>query len=129
MSDWKTNFCNKFWVKTFRVTVANTKIGSLKSLLTLFDMCWTTCWWNLNKIVWSEIGQNFEFFNRKSFDATLEDVSIAETIVECKTIDLKTTIFQRSKYYVSTTLLTSTDQVKKIASNMVDPIYILRQYP
>ena len=39
MSDWKINFCNKFGVQTFPCHIANAKIGSLKSLSTLFDMC------------------------------------------------------------------------------------------
>ena len=48
-----------FELKLFRVTVANANIGSLKSLPTLFDMCRTTCWWNLNKIVKS-YGQKYK---------------------------------------------------------------------
>ena len=55
---------------------------------------------------------------RQSFDAILEDVPVAETIFECYTINFKTIIFQRSKYYVSTTLLTKL----KVASNMADLI-------
>ena len=39
MSDWKMNFCNKFAIKTFCVTVANANIGSLMSLPSLFDLC------------------------------------------------------------------------------------------
>ena len=33
MPDGKINFCSKFAIKLFRATVANTNIGSLKSLI------------------------------------------------------------------------------------------------
>ena len=52
---------------------------------------WTTCWWNLNKIVWFELYQKKKknqpvdkrMVNHflQSFDAILEDVSVTETIV------------------------------------------------
>ena len=48
--------------------------------------------------------------------------SVAEATVEYWAVNLKTTVFQRSKYYVITTLLTRL----KIASNMADPISIIR---
>ena len=41
--------------RVFYITIANADIGSLKSLHTLFDKDWTTCWWNFNKIVWFEL--------------------------------------------------------------------------
>ena len=50
----------------------------------------------------------------------MEDVSGAETIVECYIINFKTTIFQRSKYYDSPTRVTRL----KVESNMADPINI-----
>ena len=54
------------------------------------------------------------------FDAILEDVSVAETIVECKTINLKNTIFHRFKYYGSPTRVARL----KVLSNITDPISI-----
>ena len=54
--------------------------------------------------------QNFDLFDKKrvnhfwqSVDAILEDVSMTDPIVWCKTIDVKTTIFQCSKNYGSPT--------------------------
>ena len=58
--------------------------------------------------------RNFELFDQKivvfflnhfwqSVDAILEDVSVDETIIECSTINLKTTIFQCFKNYGSST--------------------------
>ena len=52
---------NWFSDRAFYVTIADAEIGSLKSLHTLFDSVWTTCWWNLNKIVWSEIYKILSF--------------------------------------------------------------------
>ena len=51
--------------------------------------------------------QNFDLFDKKksfnhfwqSVDAILEDVSMTDTIVWCKTINVKTIIFQCSKNY------------------------------
>ena len=83
-------------------------------------------WWNLNKIVWSKLQRNFQLFDKKQafykhfrqrVHAILDDVSVhvAEIIVQCLTISLKTTIFQCSKNYVSVTRL-------KVAPNIADPI-------
>ena len=39
---------------------------------------WTTCWWNLNKIVWSELYKIWSFFAKKwltSFDKVLKSFS------------------------------------------------------
>ena len=49
---------------------------------------WTTCWWNLNKIVWSELYEIWIFLKMvnyfwQSVDAILEDVSVNETIIWC----------------------------------------------
>ena len=56
----------------------------------------------MNKIVWSK--QNYELFLQKtvnnlwqSIDAILKDLLVTETIVWCKTINLKTIIFHCCK--------------------------------
>ena len=80
--------------------------------------------------------RNLEFFDQKkkkkkkkrvffphfwqSADAILEHVSVAESIVYCWNIKFQTTIFQRSKNYVSLTRVTRL----KVAPNMADPISI-----
>ena len=87
---------------------------------------WTTCWWNLNKIVWFELYKKCELFDPKkmvnhfwqSVDAILEDVPVTETIVWCLTNNLKPIIFQGSKNYGSPTRVTRL----KFALNMADPI-------
>ena len=58
---------------------------------------------------------NFEPLTNIDFK-TLEDISVAETIVECLDTNLKTTIFQRPKCYGSLTLVTRL----KFVSNMAD---------
>ena len=51
---------------------------------------WTTCWWNLNKIVWSGLLKIWAFWQKmvdhfwQSVDAILEDVSVTETVVDAK---------------------------------------------
>ena len=50
----------------------------------------------------------------------VKTVSVAETIVWCQTINLKTTIFQCSKNYGSSTCVTKL----KVAPSMADPISI-----
>ena len=42
---------------------------------------WTTCWWNLNEIVGSELYKILSFW--QSVDAILKDVPVTETIVRC----------------------------------------------
>ena len=62
--------------------IAGADIGSLKSLHKLFNKYLDhTHWWNLNKIVWSELYKINELFYKKmaihfwqSVDAILEDV-------------------------------------------------------
>ena len=57
---------------------------------------WTTCWWNLNKIVWSELYKILSFKNGHFWQVLrpfLEDVSVNETIVWWY-INLRTIIFQ-----------------------------------
>ena len=87
MSDWKNEFCNKFWV-----TVANANLGSLKFLPTLFDMSLDHMLVKFQQNCMVRNKQNFDLFNRKSvylklFSTKLwrilEDVSVAETIVGC----------------------------------------------
>ena len=92
----------------------------LKSLHTL--LFWTTSWWNLNKIVWSEL-QNFEFFT-KMFNHfwpsvnTISDI-ISVRIVWCLIRNLKTTmIFQCSNKYSTPTRVTRSN----VGPNMADPI-------
>ena len=69
--------------------------------------------------------QNFELFDKRSgfqsyfwqnLDAILEGISVVETIVGCKTINLKTTIFQHFKYYGSATCVIWLT----VVSNMAD---------
>ena len=59
---------------------------------------WTNSYGQNHKKFWV-FWQNNGFLNHfwQSADAILEDVSVAETIIECSTINLKTTIFQYSK--------------------------------
>ena len=71
---------------------------------------------NIKKMSFLAENRVYLSYFQQNFDAILEDVSAAETIVGCKTINLKITIFQRSKYYACTTLLTRF----KVASNMAD---------
>ena len=50
---------------------------------------WTTCWWNLNQVVWSKLYKILSFLTKmvnhfwRSVDAIVEDVSVTETIVWC----------------------------------------------
>ena len=73
---------------------------------------WTTCWWNLNKIVWSELCKSLTFWHKmvdhfwQSIDTILEDISVTLLLVWCKIINLKTIIFQCSKNYGSSTCVT-----------------------
>ena len=55
---------------------------------------------------------------RQSVDAILKDVSVTETIVSCKTIDLKTIIFQCSKNYGNPKRVTRLN----VAPNIADAI-------
>ena len=66
---------------------------------------WTKADGQKNTKILSFLTETRDFSNyfRQSFDAILKDVSFAETIVECLTINLQTTIYQRSKYYGSPT--------------------------
>ena len=93
--------------KVFYVTIADTDIESLGlSIHSLISICtlYHTMVCEQNRMI--QTIQNFELFDKKKVnhfwqrvDAILEDVSTSETIVWCKTIDLKTTIFQCTKNY------------------------------
>ena len=61
----------------------------------------------------------------QSVDAILEDFSVTETIVWCKNINIKTTIFQCSTKYGSSTRVTGL----KVALNMADPISLNLKRP
>ena len=114
-------------LKLFHATVANADTGSLSfpyNIWYVFGPHAGESWWKLDKIVYDPI--HFELLDKtrliktfwQSIYAILEDVSVAETLVECYTINLKTTIFQRSKNDGSPTRETRL----KVAPNMVDPI-------
>ena len=92
----------------------------------------TTCWWNLNKIVYLYMWfymWNFELCDKKMvnhfWQSVLEDVPVTETIVWCKTINLKTIIFQCSKNHGSPTRVTRL----KVAPNMANPISLNEKRP
>ena len=93
-------------LKLFRATVANADIESPKSLHTFLKMfvpqaseIWTnsygqnrqnyTNFWPFWQKMFCFV---FVFLNHfwQSVDAILEDVSVAETIIECSTINMKT---------------------------------------
>ena len=65
---WQIYCKNWFLKQAFYVTITDWNIASLKSLNTLFDKIniWTTCWQNLNEIVWYEIFKIFELFAENS---------------------------------------------------------------
>ena len=93
---------------------------------------WTTCWWNWNKIVWSELYRILIFLTKKmvnhfwqNVDAILEDVSVNETIIWCQTINQETIIFQCSKNYGSPTRVTRL----KVEPNMADSISLNEKRP
>ena len=105
--DRKINFCCKFVVKN-PLLMLTLEILSL-SIHSLKNIC-TTCWWNLNKILWRVVSifdktkqnktknktkqkqkqkQNVSFpFSQPILDKALthflEDVSVAKTIVDAK---------------------------------------------
>ena len=91
----------------------------------------TTCWWNLNKIVWFKLYKIMSFLTKmvnhfwQSVDAILKDVSVTETIVWCLTINLKPIIFQCSKNNDSPIRVTRL----KVVPNMVDPISLNEKRP
>ena len=106
------------------VTIADTDIGSLKSLHTLFDkyLGYMLVKFEQHRMVWSPkywaFWQKMVNYFWQSADNILDDVSVTKIIVWCLTINLKTIIFQWSKTYGSLTRVTRL----KVAPNMVDPI-------
>ena len=90
---------------------------------------WTTCWWNLNKSVWSKVYKILSFLTKNGSPFLtkrwfhLENISVTDTIVWCKTINSKTIIFQCSKHYSPTgvTRLSCTKQML----NMAEPNSVL----
>ena len=69
---------------------ADADIGSLKSLYTLFDKYLATCWWNLNKIVWSEQYKILSFWQKmvnhfwQCVDAILKDFLWLKQLFDAK---------------------------------------------
>ena len=59
------NFATNFEIKLFRITVANAKIGNIKSLPTLFDMCLDHMLVKLEENRLVRNIQNFELFHKK----------------------------------------------------------------
>ena len=60
--DWVKGIQLKMPLKLFHATVANVDTGSLKSLHLI--RIWTTCWRNLNQIVWSEMYKILRFLTK-----------------------------------------------------------------
>ena len=118
-----TNLIQKwFSYRAFYVTITTAYIWSLKSLNTLFDKYFTTCWWNVKKIVWSKPYKILSFLTKmvnhfwQRVNAILEDVSVNEIIVWCLNMNLKTIIFPCSKDNGIATRVTRL----KIAPNIAD---------
>ena len=88
----KPIFTVNFPLKLYRATVANADTGNLQSLRTfILVRIWTTCWRNLNQIVsfemfkiWGFLTKTRVFFKhfKQSIDAILQDVSVAETVIQ-----------------------------------------------
>ena len=91
----------------------------------------TTCWWNLNKIKWSEPYKIVHFLTKNGnhfwqhVDAILEDVSVTEAIFWCWNINVKTIIFQCSNNDDSPTRVTELN----VAPNIADPISLNEKRP
>ena len=126
--DRKIDFWNNLALKLFRATIANVDIESQKSLPTFLTKCLYHMLVKFEQICIVPTTQNFELFDKnqafknhfwQSVDAILEDVFVAESIIQCSTINLKITIFQCSKNYDSPTRITRL----KAALNMADPTY------
>ena len=122
------NFCNKFGVKN--LLYHRWKDLHWKSKVSLY-IIWYVFGLRAGEIWTKSYGQKYKkfclFWQKTGFfksyfwqriDAILEDVSGDEAVVECLTINFKTTIFHHSKYYGSPTRVTKL----KVASNMADPI-------
>ena len=134
----KLIFAVNFPLKLLPATVTNADIGSLKSLHKLFDKYLDHLLVKFEQNYMVQTTRNFEVFDKKtkqnktkqekkkssfkpflqSIDASLEDVSVAETILWCWTIVFQITIFQCFKNNGSLTCVTRL----KVATNMVDSI-------
>ena len=126
--DRKINFCSKFVIKLFSATLLmlTLEVWSL-SIHSFKKWLYHMLWWIWTKSFGPNYNEIFSFLTkaiykhfRQRVDAILDDVSVhvAEIIVQCLTISLKTTIFQCSKNYVSPTRVTRL----KVAPNTADPI-------
>ena len=113
MPDQKSIFAVNLPLKLFCATLLmlTLEVWSL-SIHSFKKWLYHMLWCNLNKIVWSKLQRNFQLFDknqafykhfRQRVHTILDDVSVhvAEIVVQCLTISLKTTIFQCSKNYVS----------------------------
>ena len=107
MSDRKTNFCVNLPLKLFRVTVTNDDRGSLKSFYIHYLVStWTTCWRNLNQIVWFEMykilisSKKSEFF-KTIFDKTLTPFCIFSAWNNCLMVTLKDCLKIKFSDYLS----------------------------
>ena len=66
MPNQKINFAANLLLKLVRAAVANADTGSLKSIHTLFEIyIWTTCWQNLNQVIWFEMYKIASFLTKK----------------------------------------------------------------
>ena len=94
----------------------------------------TTCWWNLNKIVWSELYKkikNLDHFDKKCL-TIFEKVLMPlwkmflwmKQLLDAKLL-IQTIIFQCSKEYSSPTQVTRL----KVEPNMADPISLTEKRP
>ena len=108
----KSIFAVNLPLKLFPATVANADIGSL-SIHYLISI-WTTCWWNLNIIVWSKLHEFLTFWWKKSFlkpVLTKRWRHFGRRFCDwnnCLLLNyFQTTIFQCSKNYGSPTRVTS----------------------
>ena len=90
----------------FYITIADADIESLKSpdtFLILISICSTCMLVKFEQNHMVRTTQNVELLTKmvnhfwQSVDVILKDVSVAEAIVWCQTINLKTTIFQYYK--------------------------------
>ena len=66
----KSIFCSNFAIKTFRATVANADLGSLKFLHTFLKNVCTTCLWNMNQIIWFKLHETWSFLTKNRFFTT-----------------------------------------------------------
>ena len=111
-------------LKLFRATVANADTGSLSFPCNIWYVFEPQAGENWTKSYMIRI-IHFELLDKtrllktfwQSIYAILEDVSVSEILVECFTLNLNTTIFQRSKNYGSPTRVTRL----KVAPYMADP--------